>query len=608
MSLFPVIFPYSFGWDGPNALPLTFPFTFGIQFGDTSLTVTATPVADVHFAAANGIASLAIAPASSASASRTAWGDTPLSVNAARPAAMYWTMNVQTATPVTAGIPASAAVDAFSGGSTAVTVGFPADMTLSAEADTSLTAQAAVGSPLAQELGLLDNGVTATVGFTADLTLAASGNAILDSEARFLANEQELGLLNTTDEWVALIGAEMTLLALADTDTPVSASFGADAPLSGVMDADMPVDAAVSAAVQAAFSADAPLSVENRNMAFARRTQYIAAALNAVATVVGEVVADWNANAPRTVTASADSDFSAAFYSWSECYTFVVPSATGRRIQYADLNEPAPISFPLQLPFVFGGMIMPGQIAANTYAAATLIRQLDAMLEAESATTADQQLHGVTDASVSALVHFDKEIKLDAYAYADLPVEAAISAVINAHLYGYAPLAGFVFIDGAEDELAIGNTSVAVVVALSAAAKLDGSMLTDQTVGVGFGNPVLSYPISAPPVAVTAAARAVGGVNHPAGANLVIVPVTPPGEMSANFAAKTHTATVANTAEAFSVGYRIAASLGITDHATVEAIVGVIRASLEVSANGTADATLQPIVITSVTGWWHFPE
>ena len=53
--------------------------------------------------------------ASTASATRVAWGNPNLSVLAGITAGMYWTMNVQTATPVTAGIAVSAAVDAFGG-------------------------------------------------------------------------------------------------------------------------------------------------------------------------------------------------------------------------------------------------------------------------------------------------------------------------------------------------------------------------------------------------------------------------------------------------------------------------------------------------------------
>lgn len=74
------LIPASFGWNGANALPLTFPFTFGLQLGDAELHITVTAPAAVQFASANGIAALPVTPASTASATRIAWGDGGVSV------------------------------------------------------------------------------------------------------------------------------------------------------------------------------------------------------------------------------------------------------------------------------------------------------------------------------------------------------------------------------------------------------------------------------------------------------------------------------------------------------------------------------------------------
>lgn len=610
MSRFPVVIPYSFGWDGPNALPLTFPFTFGIQFGDAALQVSVTAPADIKFASANGIAALPITPASTASAHRTAWGNADVPVLAGATATLYWTMNVQTAKSVTAALPAAAAIDAVSGTDVEVTVGIPIGMELTATADGSVAVEVGITPPSAALSGLLDNGVTATAGFTADLTLDATGDASLSTEAMFLANEQELGLLDTTAMWVAVIGADMTLAAQANTDTvQVTVAFTADAPLSGVMDADTAVDVAVSAAVAAAFSGHAELAVTDAPSLSMRRTQYAHSETSVIAGTGAGLQAEWSANAPRLITVSPESDFSARFYSWAECHGTATSSAAGLRTQYANLNEPVPIALPLTLPYVFGGMLMPGEITANITAEIVLSRSLDADLSAEAILSAGQKLDGVAHASTEALVHVDKHLTLDGYGYADLAVSGGISSHINAALYGYAPLRGVVFIEGAEDELALGNASVRVTVALPAAANLDGVMIpVEQPIGVTFGDPVLSYPISAELITVTAANPAIGSIDHPAEAGLVIVPVVAPGEMSANFAANAKTAVAISTGEAFRVGYLIAAQLGITSQRSVDAIVGLIKAGLVVTANATVDATLQPLVNSQVTGWWHFPE
>ena len=271
------------------------------------------------------------------------------------------------------------------------------------------------------------------------------------------------------------------------------------------------------------------------------------------------------------------------------------------------LNKPEPPVFPFTLPLTFGGFFV-GETSVSTTASATLSRRLDANLNVTAFPSPELKLSGFTNAGLQATANFDPVMNLHAYGYATQTATATVNALINAALFGNSSLRGVIFIEGAEEELALGNANVAVLVALPAAAKLTGFMAANAAETVGFGNPVLSYPISSVPLSVTATGLTIAGIDHPADAELVIVPVTPPGQISANVAAKTSTVGVVTASEAVWVGYHAAALLGITDHATVNAIVGLIEASLAVTATGTVDATLQPMVAAQVTGWWHFPE
>lgn len=609
MSQFPVIFPYSFGYDGPNALPWTFPVTFGIQYGNTTVEVTVTPTADLHFASANGIAALSIEPASTASAHRIALGDGTVPVLAGITADMYWTMNVQSdSTLASVGVSAVAELSAVGDSGTQATVGIAAGMNLAAETDGSLAVEVGIEPSQMQALGLLDNSVTATAGFTADLTLAASGNASLSGEAMFLANEQELGLLDTTTMWVAVIGADMALSAQAASDTQAVAGFGAGASLSGVMDAPVSVGALLSAAASAQLVGDALLSVTADRSVAVRRTQYAQAVTNAVAGIASAVQAAWNANSSRQVVVSGESNANADYRSWAECYGTATPVATGMRTQYANLNEAVPISFPLTLPFVFGGTHMPGETTVNFSAGATVTTSIDAQLNAQSVVIAGQQLFGRADASTAAFAAFDRGLKLDGYGHTSLAVTAETSPIINAALVGNSKLNGVVFIDSSEEELAAANAVMLVTVGIPAAARLDGRMTASQPVSVGFGNPVLSYPISAVPLTVTADGSAFAAKLHLTGAALTVTPVSLPGQVRANFAANAKAVGVATATDAMRVGWKIAAQLGITNERTVNAIVGLIKSTLAVTANRTASATLQPLANIQVTGWWHFPE
>lgn len=607
MSQFPVIFPYSFGYDGPNALPLTFPVTFGIQFGDTDLTVTATPAANLSFASANGIALVAIAPASTASATRIANGFADPAVTVTTTAAMYWTMNVQTDNAITAGIPADAALSGVGGTVTAVTVGFPAELVLAANAETSLAATVGVTVPLAQELGLLDNLTTATASFAADAMLDAVGNTTLSGEAQFLANEQELGLLN--GETVIGVGvvAGAALSGLADANTVGSAGFSANEVNGAAGFCDLAATAAATAAVTAAWSGNASHAVTVGSSGAVLRTCYGVASLSAAPATTGAVSAMWSGNAVASATATGMSDFNAAFRSWAECYGTAHVSGDIRRTQYAVLDKPGPPVFPYELPFTFGGIFV-GETSVTTTASAILTRSIDAEVEVAAFPTVEINLSGLADTSLPVTAHRDELLHLHAYGYASQSAQADFATVINAALIGRASLQGVVFIEGAEDEQAFANANVAVLVALPAAAKLTGFMTADVTETVAFGDPVLSYPISAVPMAVTADPLVIAGIDHPAEAELVIIPASVPGQLTANFSANAKTVGTISTSEAMWVGYRIAAQLGITNQRTVDAIVGLIEAGLVVVAHGTVDATLQPLVNTQVTGWWHFPE
>lgn len=607
MSQFPIIIPYSFGYDGPNALPLTFPVNFGIQFADTELSVTVTPTANLNYASANGIAALSVTPTSTASAYRTALGDVSVPVTATAAAAMYWTMNVHVDVPITADGTVAGALSAVGGAATEATAGTPVNLVLLANANSTATTVTVGFTQGAWNAAVGDNVTTATASFTAGLTLAASGNVNLDGEARFLANEQELALGNAVTGIAVGIGAGAVLSAVADTNTVGSAGFTAGEFNAAAGFGSLGVAAGFTAAVTAAFSGNAALAGTVASSGVALRTCYGAATLTAAPATTAASNVDWNGNALRSITATGGSDFNAGFRSWAECYGTAHTSGDIRRTQYAALNKPEPPVLPFVLPLTFGGIFV-GETSVTTTASAVLTRSLDANVDVTAFPTPELNLSGLADAALQTNVNADQVLNLHGYGSATQTATATVNALINAALIGNSSLRGVIFIEGAEDELALGNANVAVLVALPATAKLTGFMAASRAETVGFGNPVLSYPISSVPLVVTPITSGVAGVNHPASAELVIVPVTVPGELTANFAANAKTVGTVSTSEAMWVGYKIAAQLGITSQRTIDAIVGLIKAGLVVTATGTVDATLQPLVNSQVTGWWHFPE